>query len=1223
MLDPHFKDIIEPVMKQVQLIILSREEERVKSKAFPFQVYSNPKLHNLFQIIYQLCKVRGYKAIIKFFPHEAADLEPTLHLLQSQDKCNHKLWETRYVLLLWLSMLCLIPFDLATVDSSIETKESEGTLIHSIISVCKSYLNDPGPTKEASSVCLARLLTRPDMQQQHIRAFLDWAAMVLNDDASDQFLLTGVLHTLSEISQFAHRQHYIQLIPIYFQHVLNLHKNGDQRNTLQRKLIVKLVQRVGLTLLPPKIMPWRYNRGKRSLLLGAEDTTAAVETPEEQQDDDQVDIPDEMEQVVDVLLTGLRDKDTVVRWSSAKGIGRTTGRLPYEFADDIVQCVLELFVDTETDAAWHGGALAVAELARRGLLLPARLEKVVDVVLKALEYDVRRGSTSVGAHVRDAACYMCWAFARAYAPEVMRPYVLRLSQGMLVTTVFDREINCRRAASAAFQENVGRQGHENFPNGIDILTIADYFTVGNRNSAYLDIGKQIAAYPLYRYHLINHCYSVKLQHWDEEIRVTASKALARITPLDPSYMMDTVLPILIEQALFPELFVRHGSTLGAAEILLALSEIPSQLCGELKRSIRNLVPKIEKKRLYRGRGGEIMRAAVCRFIECVALARIQLVMRTQLRFLDTLDECLRHPNEVIRNRAVCAYRAFAHRYFPNAKDKDVLRKRAVDNYIAHVRDSKNVAFRRGYALALGATPNCLLTRDKLTECIDVLATAVELEENPEDRDAEARKAAISGLIELCEHVDGLTPSLISIVFNAILTAMEDYDTDDRGDVGSWVRREAILAGERLIMLLSKMETTGCIDSGIVGKRVEVPKYGAGKIVDEQGDKKVVHVKFDPNTLGSVYFQPLGIALLKTESVEIQKSDVDGVFTFPSLDQRKKYMTSSPTTTPSGADRFLTAETMKRFMCQLMKQLSEKLDVVRETAGATLHRLLWVKDPVLPWIPDRPHMQVIFREDLQLNWASAADTFPLVIKVLEINDYTASIAAGLVLSVGGLTESVVRSSRKALLGWFERHLKLQNFGLLARFSYELLELFTKFPLNDRVIIPLLKTFAVLLESSLLAFLHKDGPKFGMELYEAVCLEIKKCHDLSKLSASVMVLIGLLPSDPKVVERSFGGLLVLLGHKFPRVRKLVAEQLYTRLLIHEDLVEETVLDDILQILTETNWDAPLTQIRSAREPLYQFFKVVRKPSVRPITKSLESSIEKKQDGNYEALVNEMGY
>ena len=53
---------------------------------------------------------------------------------------------------------------------------------------------------------------------------------------------------------------------------------------------------------------------------------------------------------------------------------------------------------------------------------------------------------------------VCWSFARAYSPVVMKPYVQALSSSMLITALFDREINCRRAASAAFQEHVGRQG---------------------------------------------------------------------------------------------------------------------------------------------------------------------------------------------------------------------------------------------------------------------------------------------------------------------------------------------------------------------------------------------------------------------------------------------------------------------------------------------------------------------------------------------------------------------------------------------------------------------------------------------------------------------------------------------------------------------------------------------------------------------------------------------
>lgn len=97
----------------------------------------------------------------------------------------------------------------------------------------------------------------------------------------------------------------------------------------------------------------------------------------------------------------------------------------------------------------------------------------------ALLYDVRRGPHSIGAHVRDAAAYVCWAFARAYAPELMASSVDVLAAALLAVACYDREVNCRRAAASAFQECVGRLG--TFPHGIDILAVADYFSVGNIN----------------------------------------------------------------------------------------------------------------------------------------------------------------------------------------------------------------------------------------------------------------------------------------------------------------------------------------------------------------------------------------------------------------------------------------------------------------------------------------------------------------------------------------------------------------------------------------------------------------------------------------------------------------------------------------------------------------------------------------------------------------------
>lgn len=84
-----------------------------------------------------------------------------------------------------------------------------------------------------------------------------------------------------------------------------------------------------------------------------------------------------------------------MRWSAAKGMGRISQRLPQELAEDVIGSLLELFEENTFKAAqdgkldltavsdhtWHGASLAVAELARRGLLLPERLHETIPWIL--------------------------------------------------------------------------------------------------------------------------------------------------------------------------------------------------------------------------------------------------------------------------------------------------------------------------------------------------------------------------------------------------------------------------------------------------------------------------------------------------------------------------------------------------------------------------------------------------------------------------------------------------------------------------------------------------------------------------------------------------------------------------------------------------------------------------------------------------------------------------
>lgn len=71
-------------------------------------------------------------------------------------------------------------------------------------------------------------------------------------------------------------------------------------------------------------------------------------------------------------------------------------------------------------------------------------------------FDIRKGAHSIGSNVRDAASYVLWSLSRAQSVEALRPHALDLARHLVTVAVFDREIHIRRAASAAFQEYVGR-----------------------------------------------------------------------------------------------------------------------------------------------------------------------------------------------------------------------------------------------------------------------------------------------------------------------------------------------------------------------------------------------------------------------------------------------------------------------------------------------------------------------------------------------------------------------------------------------------------------------------------------------------------------------------------------------------------------------------------------------------------------------------------------------
>ncbi|NXO90522.1 TBCD protein, partial [Certhia brachydactyla] len=398
---------------------------------------------------------------------------------------------------------------------------------------------------------------------------------------------------------------------------------------------------------------------------------------------------------------------------------------------------------------------------------------------------------------------------------------------LVIAAVFDRDVNCRRAASAAFQENVGRQG--TFPHGIDILTAADYFAVGNRVNCYLTISVYIAGFSEYTQPMIDHLVNMKINHWDGVIRELATKALHNITPQAPEYMANVVLPRLLPLSVGSDLHTRHGAILACAEITHALCKLAQEnnrsvtyyFSEKSLEGLKQIHQELCSRQLYRGLGGELMRPAVCTLIEKLSLSKMpfrgdpiiggwQWLINDSLRHLTLVSSAVR---QHIKESAVSALAALCNEFYINERGEadPALQDELVTQYVSELQNAEEM-IRCGFSRALGALPRFLL-KGRLQQVLEGLKKTTVI--SPEDMSfAESRRDALIATAKVCQTVgvkgDGSQQEYVcrdnvDQIYATLLSGVTDYTTDSRGDVGGWVREAAMTSLMEVTLLLVQHE----------------------------------------------------------------------------------------------------------------------------------------------------------------------------------------------------------------------------------------------------------------------------------------------------------------------------------------------------------------------------------------------------------------------------------
>eukprot|EP00913_Durusdinium_trenchii_P010668 g10008.t1 len=207
----------------------SHEAEQLQG-ATEFSVITGARQPRMRSLLYLLTTVRGYKTVVRLFPHEAADLEVCLEAAEEEaSKERLETWATLYCFTLWLGMVLLTPFDLVSIDSG---HESNASLSSWAVKKAKKRQEGFGALQAWNQTLkLAPRTVMSGLWSQVLRLVLDGPSGRQDDDFGSSNL---------------------------------------------RKLRVAVACRAALVVLPVRLAPWRYARGQRSLLVNFARATGAV-----------------------------------------------------------------------------------------------------------------------------------------------------------------------------------------------------------------------------------------------------------------------------------------------------------------------------------------------------------------------------------------------------------------------------------------------------------------------------------------------------------------------------------------------------------------------------------------------------------------------------------------------------------------------------------------------------------------------------------------------------------------------------------------------------------------------------------------------------------------------------------------------------------------------------------------------------------------------------------
>ncbi|KAK7538299.1 tubulin folding cofactor D C terminal-domain-containing protein [Phyllosticta citribraziliensis] len=807
LLDAHLKHVVPP--------LVSAYLERLR---LPSAAITKPKLVSISfaisRILYTLCKVRGEKIIVGFLNNEPRYLEPMLDHVEQGLKDDSFAWEEKYVGLLWLSHLMLAPFDLASISSfqppetaqartGISLPDDLPGIVNRMIPICINHLECAAKERTAASGALVRLSLRPDMRRLGVlHSLVDWALSYFENTSEELAGIhrcIGVLTFLNGLVASANKDELGSHIQKIYRACDSIINQGNlaffKSSAVSRKLIIKTFRNIVVHSLQSD---------------GLEDTSALLED------------------VIDFLLQSVGDGDSPVRYAASKALSIIAMKLPDEMGAEVIEALLGCLDEdvlwegpvpnlTVVNALrWHGLTLTLSHLLYRRAPAVDQLPEILNALVLALNFEQRSATGgSIGTNVRDAACFGIWAISRRYSTKELEnvpttsirsaqvhdqslSVIQVLGIELLTTACLDPAGNIRRGSSAALQELVGRHP-DMVKDGISLVQTIDFHAVGLRDRALGQVSFEAAKFQqIYWQALFDGLLGWRgVGSLDSASRLATAKAVGRLGSLQlPGIlrsMIEQVRAQLVQRQV-REVEERHGLMLCLASLLdESLSRLKASSsnegvdglmdCWNLLNGQLELPEKAFTSPALRP---EFTAGAVCALI--AALARIANSRPEHFKHdvdtaLTPLTHCLgRSEDSVLRNLP------------PAVAEISILltedgRKDLLDSWLSHLGQATTRMNVRacGYMMALGAVYPTIPDQNR-TRIVEALASRCTA-----PFEIETRVIALRSLQLLFGSV--VVEDLRIKIAGALLTALNDYTINERGDVGSLVRLEALNAME--------------------------------------------------------------------------------------------------------------------------------------------------------------------------------------------------------------------------------------------------------------------------------------------------------------------------------------------------------------------------------------------------------------------------------------------